>query len=199
MTLLRYFFSASGRFKRLTFWEGLVAWVLLNIIVLIIEVAILSCPIDDYLVQGIGDVDHVVYNFLAIGMLFLHWVVAIWSLVAISAKRWHDLNCPGWLAVINIMPVVFLGLAVLIYLDSLGLMFNYSTLRVQDSIRCLVTDTHANIFALFSQAYRDYNVNFRDTHLLTSVFWLTILYGSSFYISFFKGNTGANDYGKQSI
>src|ERR1700677_2472740 len=111
MPLLLYFFSPSGRFKRLTFWEGLVAWVLLNTFILMIEVAILSFPLDDYLARNLSDTDHGIYYFLCSSMMFLHWVFALWTLIAVCAKRWHDLNYPGWLAVLNITPVVCLGLA----------------------------------------------------------------------------------------
>jgi uncharacterized membrane protein YhaH (DUF805 family) len=108
-------------------------------------------------------------------------------LAAICAKRWHDLNCPGWLAVINSMPVVFLGLSVLTYLGSVDL----------DAIHRLVIDPKANTFEIYSDAMRDYVLHFQNTHLLTSVFWLTILYGSFVYLGVFKGSAGANGYGKQ--
>ncbi len=183
MTLLLNFFSPSGRFKRLTFWEGIVAWLLLNIALLMIEVAIISCPIDDYLARNVSDTEHVVYHFLASAMLFLHWIFANWTLFAICSKRWHDLSYPGWLAIVNIVPVVCLGLAVLTYLDSVD----------RDAIRHLITDPHANTFAIFTSAYHDYRANFLSATVLTAA-CATI--GSFFYLGFGKGHPGANEYGK---
>lgn len=183
MTLLRYFFSPNGRFKRLTFWEGLVAWVLLNTLILMIEVAILSFPVDDYLVRNLGDAEHVIYYFLGSSLIFLHWVFAIWTLIAVCAKRWHDLNYPGWLAVVNIIPVVCVGLAILTYLGSVD----------RDAIRHLITDPHVNVFGIFSSAFHDYKSSFLNIALLTSA-CSTI--GSFIYLGFFKGNSGANGYGK---
>jgi len=187
MTLLLYFFSPAGRFKRLTFWEGLVAWALINVDLLMLEVTFVTYPLEDHLARGLGDSEHVVYHFITTSMLFIHWVFAIWILAAISAKRWHDLNCPGWLAVINSMPVVFLGLSVLSYLGSVDM----------DAIHRLVIEPKADVFGIYTDAMHDYVVNFQNTHLLASIFWLTILYGSFIYLGAFKGSAGANDYGKQ--
>ena len=43
-------------------------------------------------------------------------VIALWALLAVHAKRWHDLGKPGWLALLNLIP----GLGSLASLLALG-------------------------------------------------------------------------------
>ena len=187
-SLLRCFFSSAGRIKRLTFWEGLVVWSLLNIAFLMLEVAIFAAPVAEYLIQNLGDTNHFLYHFLFSTIFFFHWVLSVWVLVAICAKRWHDLNYPGWLAVVNVLPVMFIGLSLLSALS-------YLDLVKRDMIRLLITDSHINVLGVFSNAFKYYLAHYLTTSLLISV---CITLGAFCFLGFFQGNPRANEYGKQS-
>jgi uncharacterized membrane protein YhaH (DUF805 family) len=203
MTLLLHFFSPQGRFKRLTFWEGIVAWIMANTLIAMCEVYVVSMPVfwmfyssptlshltfEDILAAHMGDADHLVFHYLTSAMFFVHWVVAIWVLAAICAKRWHDLSFPGWLAVVNSLPVVFVGVVFLSFFGSVD----------RDLIhRLTITpDPQNSVFTIMAAARKDYLTNYLETHVLTAMFFATFVLGSFVYLGLMRGDDRANSHGK---
>ena len=186
--LLQHFFSPKGRYKRLTFWEGIVAWVLLNTVVMMLETLFLSMPFDYWFGIYLGDTEHVFYSFAYMSMFFVHWVIAIWMLAAICAKRWQDLNYPGWLASINTLPLLVLGITFLSFLGPLG----------RDMIHPLTItpDPAHGVFAIYNAAKQDFMVHVFWQDILQIVFFAALVAASYVCVGFLKGTPGSNRYGK---
>jgi len=143
---------------------------------------------EDLLANDMGDTTHQIFHYLSSAMFFMHWVLAIWVLAAICAKRWHDLNFPGWLAVVNTLPVLFVGVVFLSFFGAVD----------RDLIhRITVTpDPQNGTFAVLAGICKDYKANFLEPHMLTTMFFVTIVIGAFCYIGVMRGDDRANPYGK---
>ncbi len=198
-----HLFTLNGRIKRLTFWEGLLAWFLLNTLLLMMEIAFVSTPVygtrvvpvtlPDFLFKNLGDNEHVAFSWLTSGMVFVQWVLALYILAAICAKRWHDLNYPGWLAVVNLAPVACAGLTVLAFLGGIDRLM----------IHKLLVDPRAGMFAIISGGLGDYSAHYLTFQKLTSyplpLLSFVVVAGSFLYLGLGKGSKGTNSYGKSAV
>ena len=192
-------FTLNGRIKRLTFWEGLLAWFLLNALLVMMEIAFISTPLygtravpvtlQEFLAKNLGDTDHVFFQFLTSAMVVAQWVIALYILAAICAKRWQDLNYPGWLALVNLAPVIGLGLTVLAFLGGIDRTVIYKFLA----------DPHAGMFAMISGALNEYWRYEFSTEWPYALCSAIVTGGSFLYLGLFKGSKGANPYGKSAV
>jgi len=86
MTPLALYFGLRGRVRRRTFWlHGVVA-------------LLLAGAVGTALLQIAGwNADEA-----------QQWVDAllVWPVIAISVKRWHDIDRPGWFVLVNLVPAV---------------------------------------------------------------------------------------------
>ena len=89
-SILRVWFSFDGRIDRRAYW-------LRGILPFFAVLAGLSILLMLTVGTGTG----------------LVWLVGIWGKLAISTKRWHDLERSGWLSLLNLVP--FLGLVLMVY------------------------------------------------------------------------------------
>ncbi len=189
-----HLFTIHGRIKRLTFWEGLLAWFLLNVLLLMLQIALIATPLGarmaaqplyEFMNKNLGDTEHVSFSWLVSSMLFVQWVIALWILAAICAKRWHDLNYSGWLALLNLVPVVALGAGSLAFLGGIERTMIYR----------LVADPHAGMFAIITSARQDYWRYYLAGSPWPVIAWVIVL-GAFLYLGLGKGSKGANTYGK---
>jgi len=184
------FFSPKGRIKRLTYWEGLVAWGFLNTLILMIIISGMMYS-TNFLTKTLGDTDYSIYANLFFALFFFQWVFAMWTLVAICAKRWHDLNSPGWLSSLNVVPVVVIGWGLLEFLSGLARTLYYR----------LTADPNAlgpgfDFFSLYSQAATNYYDTFIGPNLLYTCYAAAVVVGVFLYPGLFKGSNGGNAFGK---
>jgi len=189
------FFTIHGRIKRLTFWEGLVAWLFFNSLVLMTIFAVIATPmygpatLYDFLSKNLGDTEHVFFHIITSGMLYVQWVFALWMLAAICVKRWHDLNYPGWLAVINLVPVMIPVAGVMAFLGNIDRLLVYK----------LIADPHAGLFPIISKSLVEVREFALGSNLLQSLIIAVLVIGSFLYLGVFKGTRGANAYGKGAV
>jgi len=181
-------FCARGRIKRLTFWEGLVAWFLLNVFCWILGIAHSAYGFDDQLAIIFGDTDHVWYHRIVMAFTMVYGLGSTWIFAVLCAKRWHDLNFTGWLAAINAVPVLTFAYAWYVFLDALSNRMN----------RQLAMDTKYSPFDLYKEVERS-----GLPHLTGWSYWSLILscgliIALGAYLGFAEGDSGANAYGKQS-
>jgi len=177
-------FSAWGRIKRQTYWEGLMAWFLLNILGLILGTANFCADYDQRLALDLGDVSHVMYHRLVMAFTLVCCLCSAWILAALCAKRWHDLNFSGWLALINTLPLLAIGYAWYVFLDSVGPLMNK-----QFAAKSTMADLSAQLAAAFPSSPDSWSY----LSLILS-FGLIVALGA--YLGFAQGDSGANPYGK---
>jgi MFS family permease len=83
----------SGRIPRATFWGMTLALTVMSAIVFFVIVD---------LVRTLGAVGFQISLVIQLG-----WgVVVLWAVLALHAKRWHDLGKSGWMVLINGIPVI---------------------------------------------------------------------------------------------
>jgi uncharacterized membrane protein YhaH (DUF805 family) len=177
-------FSAVGRIKRQTFLEGLLAWFLLNVLFIIIGIAHFTLSYDDQLAVNFGDVDHVWYHHFVMAYTTIFFLGSGWVLAMLCAKRWHDLNFSGWLALINTVPLLALGYAWSVFLNSVGNLMNK-----QFAAKSTMLDLWQQMAASVPATLDSWG------------FWSLVLSGGLIvalgaYLGFAKGDLGANTYGK---
>jgi len=178
-------FSVRGRINRLTFWEGLLAFFFLNLGAVMIEVTLFAVDwLGNLLVSVFNDTNHVLYQYFSLTVIFLHCLVASWILLAICAKRWHDLDRPGWTAVINILPILMLGYGCLSFVSSVD--------RIM--IHRYVVDTRFNPVEVKTDAVATYLR--LDPGLWHFFLAAAVVVAAFVYLGFFEGAKGANQYGK---
>lgn len=97
-------FSFKGRISRRTFWKTAVSAMAVAWIIGAVLIGI-------YLTGDRG-------QRLAIDGLFLFWIPFGWVLLAVQAKRWHDIEFSGWIALLSLVPYlnILYGLIALILL-----------------------------------------------------------------------------------
>ena len=85
-------FKFDGRINRAKFWAGsILIWGIYTLWVIAVVAAI-----------NVSSTAGVVIGFLGI----MIWVLAIWSGLAISIKRWHDRGKSGWWIFIAFIPLI---------------------------------------------------------------------------------------------
>lgn len=92
MTTIQKLFDFHGRIRRSTWW----AWVLLTIIV---------SSFIAWVVSGllVGDAPYTLADRVERKIC---WLVMIWPLMALNAKRSHDLGWSGWWTLLSFIPLV---------------------------------------------------------------------------------------------
>jgi len=80
------YFDPRGRIGRATFWRhGMLALLVLDVVAIA-------------LLQIVGfDADF--------AEKWATWAL-MWPLIALSAKRWHDIGRPGWFVLVNLVPAI---------------------------------------------------------------------------------------------
>jgi uncharacterized membrane protein YhaH (DUF805 family) len=179
-------FSARGRIKRLTFWEGMVAWFLLNILCFILGIAHSAFGFYDLLAVNFGDTDHIWYHRFVMAFTLVYWLGSVWILAVLCAKRWHDLNFSGWLALINAMPFLTFGYAWYVFLDSLSRTMNHN----------LASDPGYSPFDLWREVERTGLPTLDDWSYWSLILSCGLIIALGAYLGFAKGDSGANAYGK---
>lgn len=183
-------FSVTGRIKRLTFWEGLATWVVINVFCLVCFVSLSATPLNYYLMVSFGDTENVFYHGLIWSVFFLYWIFSLWIFLALSIKRWHDLSFPGWLAVINALPVLITGAAFLVFLWS----------AERNTIRSVMVDGKSSPFVLWAAFVKMYSHAETDTwHFWHTILSLAIVVAVFLYAGLAKGDARSNNYGKTSL
>lgn len=84
MNLGRLLFSFEGRINRLSYWMSWVVFVPLAVMVMAI-------PTNKEMLE------------LYRGVFVL---AMLWPMLAVQAKRWHDIDMSGWWLLVNLLPVV---------------------------------------------------------------------------------------------
>ena len=85
------FFTFSGRIPRAAFWGMTIMTSILCLFIYFITVKIVPDAIHNQPTQ---------IFFSAVG------IFALWTTLALHAKRWHDLDRSGWLVLMNLIPVI---------------------------------------------------------------------------------------------
>ncbi len=183
---LKILFSFQGRIKRITFWEGLVAWFLLNILGFIMGIAHSAVGFDLHLATDFGDVDHAWYHRFVMGYVLVYGLGSVWILTVLCAKRWHDLNFSGWFALTNAMPVLTFGYAWYLFLDSLSRTMNYH----------LAVDAKYSPFDLWKEISRTGLPHLAGWDSWSLILSCGLLIALGAYLGFAEGDSGANAYGK---
>lgn len=96
---LHLFFSMRGRISRRKFWLG-------NVVLALLGSLLLS------MVEGQPPGE-----LATRAMAGATYALLMWTGIAVQVKRWHDRGKPGWLVVVNVIPVI----GFLIWLVELGL------------------------------------------------------------------------------
>jgi len=179
-------FSPLGRINRLTFWEGLVAWALINVLILIGGVAHFSFPFEEQLAQS-GDTDHAMYHGFVMTFTLVCSLTSLWILAALCAKRWHDLNFSGLLATLNILPILMISAVWWVFNSSIS----------PTMIRHLAYDQRYSPFDLWREVF-PLPAGFPS---ITNWSWSAVLscclvIALGVYLGFAKGDAGGNIYGK---
>ncbi len=187
---MELFFSPRGRIKRLTFWEGLTAWFLLHSLLLIIIIMAMMYARNGF-VWMLADTDLSIFANFFTALFFAEWVFAIWTLAAICAKRWHDLNFSGWLAALNTVPVVVAGQALLAFFGGLE----------RDLVYRYVTDPKAmgegqNLFEVITRAKIMFYKDYVEPSPMYVTFAVLVVAGVFLFPCVLKGTSGANVHGK---
>jgi uncharacterized membrane protein YhaH (DUF805 family) len=180
----RVLLAAQGRIKRQTFWEGLMAWFLLNVLCLILGIANFCPAYDEQLAANFGDVDHVGYHRLIMTFTVFCWLGSVWILAMLCAKRWHDLNFSGWLALINALPLLAIGYAWCVFLDSVSRVMNK-----QFAAKYSMAD-------LWQQMTASMPSNGEGWSFWSLILSCGLIIALGAYLGFAKGDAGANAYGK---
>jgi uncharacterized membrane protein YhaH (DUF805 family) len=101
-------FSFHGRINRGSFW-AMIGLVLLGIMLIGVLAAVM---IPAFAPKGGGGSMPTVLLVLMIAI----YVLALWVSLATQVKRWHDIDKSGWMALLNVIPLV--GLIALIYVGA---------------------------------------------------------------------------------
>jgi uncharacterized membrane protein YhaH (DUF805 family) len=181
-------FSPLGRISRTTFWDGMAAWFLLNILTIILGIAHSAFPFDDRLALGFDDINHVLYHQVVMALTLVYWLGSLWIFTVLCAKRWHDLNFSGWLALINAVPVFTFGAAWWVFIGAVGLTMN----------RHLALDSRYSPFDLWKEMF-PYGLPSVATWSWTSLLSCCLIIAIGAYLGFAEGDTGGNAYGKSAV
>jgi len=184
----RVLFSPFGRISRMTFWDGITAWFLLNILAIIMGIAHSAFPLDDRMALGFDDFDHVLYHRVVMVFTLIYLLCSLWIFTVLCAKRWHDLNLSGWLSLINAVPIFTFGAAWWVFIDSVSRTMN----------RHLALDSKYSPFDLWREMF-PYGLPSLATWSWTSLLSCFLIIAIGAYLGFAQGDTGGNTYGKTSV
>lgn len=93
MAIIRFLFSKNGRISRFDYWA------------FFISLFILSAIIANSISEARYGYDEIAYNLWMVTAI-IYYPVALWSMVMIIIKRWHDRERPGWYAILSFIPIV---------------------------------------------------------------------------------------------
>lgn len=187
------FFWPLGRFKRQTFIEGLLAWFLLNVFILMLIVGSMMYSAN-FFTKTLDSPNFNIFTQFYLGLFFLEWLFALATLMPICAKRWHDLGLSGWLSILNTAPVLIIGAAFLGFFANVGNVLFYH----------LFTDDKAlgpglNAFTVLGQAQDDYLRYYVNPSPLFTFLVLAGIAGVFLYLALAKGESGGNAHGKVAV
>jgi uncharacterized membrane protein YhaH (DUF805 family) len=95
LSAMRRCLEFHGRARRLEFWEFLGGWLLITMV---------AAGIDHMRAESVGQADNLFTSLVAL--------IHVLPFCAVAARRSHDLNRTGWLAVFGLVPL--LGFAMLL-------------------------------------------------------------------------------------
>lgn len=112
--MLHFFFGFHGRIRRTSYFFGALAAMCVWSTIALSELAAMSVHLDDRLDSLTWSFDPSPIGFAAVSVLGLF---ALWSMLALTVKRWHDVGVTGWFSLLSLPPVahgvVFLLLCLL--------------------------------------------------------------------------------------
>lgn len=88
------FFSFRGRVGREIYWEWLILFFIAQLIVVYGAMSVVSEAGPD------------IADAAASGASLIASLILAWPTLAISVKRWHDINLSGWMVLINLVPLI---------------------------------------------------------------------------------------------
>ena len=114
MSIIQILFSGKGRIRRSTYWLWIILTIVFNMAVIggaYLALIGLDGGFQGYLAEMknimAGKLDTFSYVY------FVLYIFMLWPTICINAKRWHDRNRPGWIAVILVAAsIVSLGLTI---------------------------------------------------------------------------------------
>jgi len=91
MRIIRIFFSLEGRINRLEFWLAFLGLIIFTTLMLIIASSLPASTVQSARVVR--------------GLFYGLWLAAfLWMLIAVSSKRWHDMNQSGLMSLLWLIP-----------------------------------------------------------------------------------------------
>jgi uncharacterized membrane protein YhaH (DUF805 family) len=106
--VLNFFFGFNGRVRRSSYFFGALAamclWTVLCVsavaAVAVANGAHMDATTSSLVIDGDGDFDSVWFTpvFCLLGL------VGLWSSLALTVKRWHDVGMSGWFAILTLPP-----------------------------------------------------------------------------------------------
>jgi uncharacterized membrane protein YhaH (DUF805 family) len=112
--MLHFFFGFHGRIRRTNYFFGALLAGCVYSSLAISSLAAMSVHLDDRLDSLVWRFDPSPIGFVAVSILTL---LALWSMLALTVKRWHDVGVTGWFSILSLPPVahgvVFLLLCLL--------------------------------------------------------------------------------------
>jgi uncharacterized membrane protein YhaH (DUF805 family) len=96
MTFIEMLFSFKGRIGRLTYWG-------LSIVLIAIDFA--GIFVLDFIDRAFSSSQSGTSDFILLLILGFTGVI-LWTLLAISVKRWHDLDKSGWWMLVGLIPII---------------------------------------------------------------------------------------------
>jgi uncharacterized membrane protein YhaH (DUF805 family) len=101
--IVRALFSFKGRLGRAYFWGWLLFYVAAHYCVSYFTT---TAAMNQALTAGL-DVDQAIKiaDSTSLGASFILSLVLLWPSLAVSVKRWHDVDKCGWWVLVNIIPV----------------------------------------------------------------------------------------------
>lgn len=97
MTFIDIFFSFKGRVGRLTYLGSGLALTAIEIVGILIL---------DGIDKSLRSSSNGTVNDLVLIIFFIFLGIIVWSLFAISVKRWHDRDKSGWWMLIGLVPII---------------------------------------------------------------------------------------------
>ena len=105
-------FAFHGRLPRCAFWGTSILVVMLTVFILLMTSLIVSGGAHLYMPGGgINHLIDVIWftpnsSRAILSARVICLAVAVWILASIQVRRWHDLDRPGWLVLLNLVPII---------------------------------------------------------------------------------------------
>jgi uncharacterized membrane protein YhaH (DUF805 family) len=99
--MLNFFFSFEGRIRRSSYFLGAVGACFVWSVLAVSSLASLNIDIDE--VANYTSID---WNPSPVAILFgmVIGFLALWSALALTVKRWHDVGATGWFSLLSLPP-----------------------------------------------------------------------------------------------